>query len=61
MKREKGICPYFSGTEERIGDFPRLQKPENERDQNLLAVVSSDIYLDPHKHIRVSGTPWFKW
>lgn len=58
---EKGICPYFSGTEEGSGDFPRLQKPENKRDQKLLAFVSSDTYLDPHKPICVSGTPWFKW
>lgn len=57
MEREKGICPYFSGTKERTGDFPRVQKPENKSDQKLLAVVSADRYLDPHKHIHVSGTP----
>lgn len=51
MEREKG-------TKERIGDFPRLQKPENKSDQNLLVVISSDRYLDPHKHIHVSGIPW---
>lgn len=58
MEREEGICPYFSGIKERTEDFPRVKKPENKSDQKLLAVFSADMYLDPHKHIHVSGTPW---
>lgn len=52
MGREKGYVLIFQALRRELGIF------QENREQNLLAVVSSDMYLGPHKHIHVSGTPW---